>query len=462
VAIRAARKIITPASAVFGFVVGLVVTMSYAYSISPSYGLWTAFGATTLMYFYEWLTKNEVFGYIAPLLPLTLIFDLDASGKLVLLMASALTVLVALVTSIRYRKYEAYLSVIGLLVLPWYAGSIVYGWDNAWLAGIYLGMSGLFILVRQLLKPSAWNDLFRGVCMFGYAPSLLIGILYGALCDWKMAALMYFISGLLFTAISYVESSPPVIIAAFMLGYTAILRYTTGLELSVNYTVSILLALTQGTYWALVLSKLDTVRAGYARGFQLCVAVIIPLLGIGYPTRSIFPLALALFGGMLLNEVWSKGQAARETAIFVVHASLLWWLYTLGVRELQVYTQSTAALVGLFAYWRRALKDTPSVINQYLWAAVLTFSISMVWQAITSGNVMYAYLVLVEHVALILISIAFKRATFAWWGIAVVVASVLYQLRKLRYAALAFLGAFIIALAVYFLLRYNKPDQNQK
>ena len=85
------------------------------------------------------------------------------------------------------------------------------------------------------------------------------------------------------------------------------------------------------------------------------------------------------------------------------------------------------------------------------------FSLPMVYQAIVSGNLNYAYLVLVEHVALIVVSIALKRATFVWWGIGVVVASILYQLRQLKYAALAFLGVFIIALAVYFLLKYNKP-----
>jgi hypothetical protein len=460
--VRASRRIVTPASAVFGYAASIVIAMAFAYSVSPSYGMWTAFGATGLLLFCEWLEKSDVFGYIAPLLPLTLLFDLNSSAKLTLLMVSLVTSLTIILTIIRRRGYEAYLSVIGVLLLPWYAGTIVYGWPNYWLCGAYLGLSGVLILSRQLLKSTSWSSTFKTVCIVGYAPALIAGAIYGGLGGWKVAALSYFVSGLLLTAISYVEGSPIVIIMAFISGYIAILRYTTGLELSINQTVALLLVLTQGIYWLLVFSKLKTARAGYARVFQVCVGLIIPLVGVGYPTKSIFPLALALFGGMLLNEIWQKGQGQREAALLVIHTSLLWWLYDIGVKEFQIYSQSTAAVIGLFAYWRRTLKDTPTVINQYLWVAVLIFSLPMAWQAIASGNITYAYLVLTEHVALILISIAFKRATFAWWGIAVVVASVMYQLRRLRYAALAFLGVFIISLAVYFLLRYNKPDQSQK
>ena len=286
--------------------------------------------------------------------------------------------------------------------------------------------------------------------------------MYCLFTDWQTMSGGLFIIGLLLTAISYLESAPPVIILSFLAGYGSILRYADGNNLSLNATIGLVIGLSQGVYWLLVFSKLDTLRAKYARYFQLAVGVIIPIIGLGYFERPIFPASLTFFSLMLTREIWSKGQSAKESALFIVHLSGLWWLYALGIGEIQVFTQSTAVVIAGFAYWRRKLQASPSIINQYLWTAVLTFTLPMVYQALASSDPKYSYLLLVEHVLLIVVSITLRRATFAWWGIAVTVAAVLYQLRKLRYVALAFLGAFIISLAVYFLLRYNKPEEPKK
>jgi hypothetical protein len=258
---------------------------------------------------------------------------------------------------------------------------------------------------------------------------------------------------------SYIEKQPVLIVPALLAGFGSVLRLAVGYELGLNVTTGLLMALAHGSYWILAFSRLGTVRAYYARLTLISVAGTIPFVGIWFYDRPIFPLALALFGGVLLKELWQKGQSAREVAILCIHVALLWWIYDLGVRELQVYTQSTALVIAGFAYMRRRLQDTPSIINSYLWTAVLFFTLPLVWQAVTSNTAGYSYLLLVEHVLLVIVSIILKRSTFAWWGIIVIVTAVLYQLRKLRYAALAFLGIFIISLAVYFLLRYNKPDQ---
>jgi hypothetical protein len=48
-----------------------------------------------------------------------------------------------------------------------------------------------------------------------------------------------------------------------------------------------------------------------------------------------------------------------------------------------------------------------------------------------------------------------ERRFVVRWGLYVAVGAVLYQLRGLGYAALAFLALFLIGLAVYKLQKYN-------
>jgi hypothetical protein len=355
---------------------------------------------------------------------------------------------------------HSWISVCLALSLP-----LIYGlgasspkWAETDFRTVYFGMSAGLLAVRYLLRKRAVPAEPMLAMQFGYGSALAAGIVFGTQGGYVNMAVSFFVAGLMLVAISYIESSAAVIILAFVAGYASLLRLVTGYELSVNATVGIFITVSQVAYWLLRASGLDTLRAQYSRAVQVVVAGVIPLIGVTYFDYSIFALSLALFGAILAREVWQKGQNARELALLIVHASALWWLYDMGVRELQVYTQSTAVVVGIFAWWRRRSQDLPATINSYLWAAVSIFTVPMVFQAISSGNTTYSYLVLVEHVMLILISIAYKRATFAWWGIGVVVLSVLYQMRKLKYAALAFLGLFVISLAIYFLLKSSRQD----
>jgi hypothetical protein len=329
-------------------------------------------------------------------------------------------------------------------------------WSGGYFCIVYLLLSTTILALRYLLRKRTLSHEIIIALQFGYAAALATAIVFSTSGGYGSMAISLFVAGLILTAVSYIESSAVVIVLAFAAGYGSLLRLLTGYELSLNASVGIFVAVSQSVYWLLRASGLDTLRAKYSRITQIVVAGAIPLVGVAYFDHSVFALSLAVFGAILAREVWQKSQGEREAALLVVYAALLWWLYGMGVREIQVYTQSTAAVVGLFAWWRRQRQDLPATINNYLWTSVSIFTVPMVLQAISSGNTTYSYMILVEHILLILVSIAYKRATFAWWGIGVVVVSVLYQMRRLKYAALAFLGAFVISLAIYFLLKSSK------
>jgi len=455
--LRYLRKFVNQYTSTTFYLTALGCLYIIGYFVSPWFGFAVSLFSVGALLASEKLESSSSLGYIACLLPLGLLFHAQRSAHLALIALAVTTFMLAVFTTWRRRRYEAYLAIAGIVTSIWFAGTLVYDWTSTTMMIVYLALTAILIATRYFIRHHKSN--FSDVLITGYAASLGLAFIYSCAATWQPMSGGLFVIGLLLTAISYIENSPWVIVGSFVAGYGSILRFADGNEFSLNATVGLIIFLSQSVYWVLILSKLSTVRAQYSRVFQVSVAALVPIIGLGFIERPIFPASLTLFGLILARELWRNGQNARELAIFMVHLSGLWWLYALGVREAQVFTQLTALLLGSFAYWRRRLQDPPALINQYLWAGVLMFSLPMVYQALSSGSSAYSYLLLVEHVVLIVVSIALKRATFAWWGIAVTVAAVLYQLRKLRYAALAFLGAFIISLAVYFLLKYNKPDQ---
>ncbi len=456
--LRLAGMVLERSISYTSYIISFSVASFFGYMVNPKIALVVSVVCAGLLLLFERVESEQSWGYVAPLMPLGVFVVPEATHWHMFIALIITTVGSVLLIAVKRRLYEAAVATVGILVLPWFMGVYLADWPVSTLCYIYTAIATLFITVRLFLVGATMKQQFHATIVAGYGAALCIGLGYALSGSWMILSFSLFMSGLALVAISYIEDAPWVIAIAFASAYAFLLRYTTGLGLTMSVVVGIFVIVSQAIYWLLVLSKLETLRAKYAHYTQLVVALAIPIVGLfGYGSHAIFPFSLICFGAMLCHKVWRSGQSYREIAISIIHGAVLWWLYLLGVREVQVYTQSTALLIGCFAFWRRQLQESVTLINQYIWTAVLVFSIPMVYQALTSGNLLYAYLVLVEHVILTVVSIGLKRATFAWWGITIIVASVLYQLRQLRYVALAFLGVFIIAMAVYFLLKYNKP-----
>ncbi len=454
-AVRYFNKGLSSGAATFGYLACLVTALTLGFVISPVFGLIAATIGCLVLLAAEKVEKASVLGYIAPLLPLATLFAVPTAHQ-ILAMICIMSGVGLVLTALRRRVYESLLATIGVTTLPMYMAEL-YNWKPLPVVLIYAAIGLALVAKVYLWRSVSWlKPAFR----VGYLLALMWLFIYGFAGDWYVGAIAWFGIGLILCAISYVESKPWVISPSLLAGNISLLITLDGTHMKSAAMALILAGLAQVIYWMLIFSKLATRRAAWARNTEIVVTGLVLFSGLpeswGYGAITIG------LGAMLLKEVWAKAHVYREISILIIHVGILWLLHALGVREFQVYSQSVALVIFLFAWWRRKLGHSHSLVNGYLWTAVLTFTLPMVIQAITSDKTIYSYLVLVEHVILIIVSILYKRATFAWWGIAVVVASMLYQLRKLRYAALAFLGAFIIGLAVYFLLRYNKPDSSKK
>lgn len=169
------------------------------------------------------------------------------------------------------------------------------------------------------------------------------------------------------------------------------------------------------------------------------------------------PFGLMIAGGALYDYVHNKSQDYRELSSGVVVASILWFMYFFGIRELQAYTHVIALMFAAFAYWR-SIQDDRQTSDNYLYVMLGVATIPLAMQAISgSAGGVYGWWLLLEQVFFMLLGVTIKRRFVVLWGLYVAVGSVLYQLRGLGWAALTVLAAFVIGVAIYQLQKYNKP-----
>lgn len=150
--------------------------------------------------------------------------------------------------------------------------------------------------------------------------------------------------------------------------------------------------------------------------------------------------------------------AHHRTMLYVGGAitltGLQWLIYTQGVEEFQLYTHMWALYFGLLAWhaWRANRHDEQRLFTG-LGLGVLTIPLAL---AALGGNTTYGLLLLLEGTGLVLFGLWLKDTLISRWGLAVAVGSVLYQLREYQFFVLALLGAGIIGISVYLLLKREK------
>ena len=177
-----------------------------------------------------------------------------------------------------------------------------------------------------------------------------------------------------------------------------------------------------------------------------------------FVTNTLWPMPVTLIiaGLVLLHFTWTRKQEERELAGGVVVLGLLWMLYYLGIRELQVYTHIVAGLFACYAWWRASRGDETTK-DSYILATLATITIPLALQLLSgSAGGVYGWLFLCEQVVIMLVGMAMGNKLVIRWGLYAAVASVLYQLRALAWLALAVLAVFLIGLAVYQIQRSDK------
>ncbi len=148
----------------------------------------------------------------------------------------------------------------------------------------------------------------------------------------------------------------------------------------------------------------------------------------------------------------SRGGLYLGAAVLLV--GLQWLLYTQHIYNVQIYTHLWAGYFAVLAWLASRDKRTDEK-RLFTVLALLVQTTPLAWQAL-DGDQGMGILLLFESVAVLLIGLAIRYRLVAWWGLSAAVGSVLYQLRAYQFFALVLLGAGIIALGVYTLIKQDK------
>ncbi len=385
--------------------------------------------------------------------------------------------------ALKYRsEYNRWISSILWLVVPLGlgAGALGENWTEAMYAWSYMVVMACLILSRAIARGSVLVS--SKIPMAAYAKSASMSYVYGYVVAATIGVLVslnssesQFHTTLIFAVLSAVTLMLSVKIEArpelkallpwfFQALLISLLRPEVSSELM--YVYLLLSSSIASIYYFIEKSvpiKSDTV---YARELSLYSAIgtsLIAPLSVFVVGESIMPMALGLivFGALVYDYFSDGDQDNKEIGLSVMVLGAMWMLYILGLRQLQAYTHIVAVMFAAFAYWRYELGDKERS-NVYLQAMLVVATIPLALQALygQAGD-LYGWWLLLEQILFMLLGMMINNKFVTNWGLYVAVASVLYQLRDLGFAALAFLALFIIGIAVYQLQKYNQDPKSK-
>lgn len=397
-----------------------------------------------------------------------------------LLLVTIVGLLILIGMSLRYRReLLRWSSTIVWLLLPYALGDsgLVGNWPLAAYAWAYIiAMVGLVLsraIARGALFPSGKvpiSSMMRSASLSyvtGYimAALLALGLSLGAESSQLHTSLILALLSLVVVAMArYIERRSdilallPLLLQALLLssirpeqsGHTleGFLLLSSGLAV-ITYVIAQNIVANTPTMERNRASLQPTVQTALMAAFVTPAAIL--FADSAWP----MPVGLLLAGVLICHYARSYSQIAREMAGGIIVAAILWFMSWAGVEDPLAYIYVIVAVLGLYAYWRTQRREAKQADN-YLLAMLGTATVPLALQAIsgTSGG-LYGWWFLLEQVAIMLLGMSIKRRFVTMWGLYAAVAAVLYQLRGLGYAALAFLAIFLIGLAIY---RLQKND----
>jgi hypothetical protein len=185
------------------------------------------------------------------------------------------------------------------------------------------------------------------------------------------------------------------------------------------------------------------------------LAYILPSNGSGYLANG---LALMAAGALTAYEAYRRrNSGAQYLGGAVTLIGLQWLMQQNEIHEVQLYTHMWAGYFALLA-WLSHRNGRSQDKQSFTLLALFTQTSPLALQAL-GGDAGYGLLLLLESTGIMLLGLWLRYPLVRNWGLAVAVGSVLYQLREFQFFVLALLGAGVIGVGVYLLL---KNDHTKK
>jgi hypothetical protein len=398
----------------------------------------------------------------------SLMFALSSSTLFITILGVTIAIHAALYLLYRNVVYLTG-SLVGIMAFPLVAGIFVADpdWDPVMFVAAYGFISALCFALRLALKKDA---LSTATCRSAFYIALCGVAIAGLAAGLTTSTIVLAGLSVLITALSYYESPdyqrPLFALALALQHLTAIfgtLALTTnGLEemrQAVLPAVFIVLGLLQyaAAYGGLVSTS---GRQRYLR----YAAVASGVLGAGsifvYGESNLLMIVnLAMVSVfMYLEGNKDNNQDTRDVALGVGMAALQWLLFVVEIRNFQIYSHLWALFFAFLAFWRSSLGQSDKE-QGYTILALSVLTLPLAVQALGDQGELYGWLLIVEHISIMLLGMLINRPLVKRWGLWVSVAAVLYQLRSLTYLALGFLAVVVIVIALRVLQKNN--DQNE-
>ncbi len=398
--------------------------------------------------------KRELLMTIGGVLAL-LAGSLVTYSELNLAIVAALALGINAVSLIRHRQTtNLFLSIIAGLALPYLVVANIWHLPNFWLAISYFLVGLILVAVRISLK--TWEQQAGQIAILGYVLAFVMAMGWAiASSSWTIAA-----TGLALAAVAYwlslVENQPSIVIASAGLIYTG----TTALVYSGHfYNPDLYVYLFMGV--GVGLYALGSLGNDARSRLYRFMGIIGPYVGAGvrgsFDLQNASPiLSLFVAGGLTMVEATvQKLVIAQEIGAAVIVTAFEWLLGFAGVRQEQVFTHIWALYFAVLAY--RYRHHYPFETKDWLTAIALSIlTIPLMQQSLAPLGQYYGLLLTFESLGIILVGMALKYKLVLYWGIATLVAEVLYQLKDVlfalpKYVISAALGLALLGAAIYFL-----------
>lgn len=194
--------------------------------------------------------------------------------------------------------------------------------------------------------------------------------------------------------------------------------------------------------------------------FRYCSAGGLLLTAMIAPASTAYwflgPAALLLLTGEVIFEATIQHKyGLYEWASSIVMVIIQWLLIKAGVHEFLIYSHLWALLL-LTLSLLRLQRNEKNQFEGYLWSSLCVATLPFAVVLLSGASVSYGWIFIAEHVLMVVIGTAVRKASVIWWGLCATVLAVLYQLRELQFVALGVLSIFVLGVAIYMVTRHQK------
>jgi hypothetical protein len=429
-----------------GAIVGLLVLVAVFYS----YLIWSYSGKLSA-------NRRNTLAFIVAALPVIAIpVDFHYAPVLWLTLLAVIALNAGLALYLRRTEFALIAELAALAVPPvWLFDVLVPSSTAGRLAAAYIVTSVILFGWRYLLRPITKPGDIVGVA--GYLLALLAAVISAAASgNQPLLVVSLLVSAALFAASYYEQNRDFVYLAAASL-YLASIQivpiahfypgaYCTTLTVVgvIMYAVAITWKESNGRADALHVAGLVGPYAAAAFGFSGSLGLA-PAISLG------------VAGLITMVQGYRRHLTyVMEIAGAVLLASFDWVLSIQNVTQTQVYTVPWAVYFAALAYRRRGGKQSDK--DSFTILALATLTLPIAGQALSSTGQLYGLELILVGLGISIAGSSTRYRLLLWWGVATLVAEVLYQLRDYldalpKYVISAALGLALLAAAIVLLQR---------